>query len=143
MNDGVLDSSVVLALLIPDDGSDWADKLVRELLDVYVLDITPYEVYNALIRKFRLGELKEKELERARETADVLIYKTFQVKRFEEVKARAFQIARRVNLSVYDAAYLALAEKLKVYFYTLDGRLREKLSGTKYHRITMTPGESI
>ncbi len=143
MNDGVLDSTVVLALLIPDDESDWADKLVRELLDVYVLDITPYEVYNALLRKFRLGELSEKELDRAREMADSLIYRTFQVREFKEVKARAFQIARRVNISVYDAAYLALAERLKVYFYTLDHRLREKLSGTKYYKITMVPEESI
>ncbi len=143
MNDGVLDSTVVLALLTPDDGSDWADKLVRELLDVYVLDITPYEVYNALIKKFRLGELSESELDRAKEMADSLIYKTFQVREFKEIKARAFQIARRVNISVYDAAYLALAERLRVYFYTLDHKLREKLSGTKYYKITMVPEESV
>ena len=139
MTNGVLDSSVVLALLVPDLGSKWADRVVGELNDIYVMDITPYEVYNALWRKFKLGELDERKLEEAKEMADFLIYKTFQVRRFDEVKARAFKIALRVGISVYSAAYVALAERLRVYFYTLDERLKESLKGTKYYRITLTP----
>ncbi len=139
MTNGVLDSSLILALLVPDEGSRWADKIVRELSDVYVMDITPYEVYNALWRKFKLGELSERELERAREMADFLIYKTFQVRRFEEVRIRAFKIAVRAGISVYTASYVALAERLRTDFYTLDRKLKESLKGTKYYRITLTP----
>ena len=50
----VVDSSIVVALLVPEKYSIWAEDVIRRIERVYVLDLTPYEVYNALWKKYRV-----------------------------------------------------------------------------------------
>jgi predicted nucleic acid-binding protein len=52
---------------------------------------------------------------------------------FFEVKADALNKALELKLSVYDAAFLSLAEKLDARLLTLDQKLAKKLEQTKYH----------
>jgi predicted nucleic acid-binding protein len=122
----VLDCSVALAWVLPDEDNDAADLLADRLEreSVYVPSIWPLEVSNALLGAQRRGRITESELIRlAGEMA------ALPVEVAPDTGAAAFgdvlQLARKLGLTTYDAAYLELARRRSVALATLDIPLRQ------------------
>ena len=70
----VLDASTVVALVVPEEYSEWAEERVGRYGDLHVLDLTRYEAYNALWKKHvMLGEIGREALKEAVRVVDALL----------------------------------------------------------------------
>ena len=121
----VLDSSVALAMLLPDERSDAADRLAEAFLraSAHVPAVWPLEVRNALLVAHRMRRLTAREFEERLGVAGELPVEIDAGLR-PEALSRSVEIARRHGLSVYDASYLELAERASMPLATFDAKLR-------------------
>ena len=122
----VLDSSVALAMLLPDEESAAADALASRFSEggVPVPTIWPLEVRNALLAALRQRRITAVEFE---ERLEVLALLPVEVEPPADAAAlkRTVALARRHELSLYDASYIDLAKQRSLPLATLDSRLRK------------------
>jgi predicted nucleic acid-binding protein len=135
----VVDSSVIAALVTPEQYSNWASKKIAEYNDFHALDLNYYEVANAI--KYKTSDKFDakdtlKAFNQATEILDL-----YEVHNFSEVINNALAIAIELNITIYDAAFLSLAEKLNAKLLTLDQKLVKKLEGTKYYSFMEHPNK--
>ena len=135
----VVDSSVVAALVTPEQYSNWASKKLSEYDDFHALDLNYYEVANAIKYK-KSDRFDAKDVANAfMQAAEML--DLYAVHNFSEVIKNAVALAMELNISVYDAAFLSLAQKLDAQLLTLDEKLVKKLEGTKYYSFMESPNK--
>lgn len=133
----VVDSSVVVALVTLEKYSEWASEKVSEHDYFHVLDLSYYEVANA-IRSKTSEKFDGKDAVKAF-TEAVEVMNLYAIHSFSEIIADAVALSLRLSVSVYDAAFLALADKLDIKLLTLDKKLAEKIKGTKYYGLIECP----
>ena len=120
----VLDCSITLAWVFPDEGSEEAGRLLDSLADgrAYVPSLWPIEIASALLSAAR----------RDRMTADewpaILAHLTSLPIEIDPVSADrvwgpATDLASKFGLSVYDAMYLELALRTQLPLSSLDRKL--------------------
>ena len=121
----VLDSSVALAWVLPDETSSRADRFLAQTSRESVFWVPAlwwYEVANALTVARRRQRLTEADLVRAIE-----LYRALPVRTDAAPDAHApwrlQVIADEHGLSAYDAAYVELAQRRGLRFATFDRRL--------------------
>lgn len=121
----VVDASVTLAWCFSDELSDDADDVLGMLEhdEAIAPSIWPLEVGNGLRTAERRGRLDLADLPRI---CDLLLSLPVQV---EGVDLRAAlgevtELARSLELTAYDAAYIALAARRGIALATIDDRLR-------------------
>jgi predicted nucleic acid-binding protein len=119
----VVDTSVILAWCLDDESSDLADAVVDRLMveGGIVPAHWPLEVANALRSAERRGRLDEEALHDLRPRLHVLPVEVLPVELTTALGV--IETARRHDLSVYDAAYLDLADIRGVGLATVDARL--------------------
>jgi predicted nucleic acid-binding protein len=122
----VVDASIALAWLLPDEESDEAERVIilAKLSGPIAPALFPLEVANALrsnLRRKRIDEAYRDEalmqLTRAAVARDLESYDPV-------VLAETVRLSDRHDLSVYDAAYLELAIRHDAPLGTLDEDLR-------------------
>jgi predicted nucleic acid-binding protein len=120
----VLDSSVALKLVLPEQGSAEAirlrDEFVQGLHQLLAPDIFPIELGHAPARAERRGILHPPEgTQRLAELLAILpdLYRSL------PLLPRAFDLASAARIGVYDCRYLALAEHEQCEFLTADRKL--------------------
>jgi predicted nucleic acid-binding protein len=122
----VIDASVVLAWLMPDEQTPAAERIIGRLTlghQAQAPALLPFEVGNALLvaqRRRRITASVAAELEREFGALPIAIAPADQ-----DTAARAAKLAREHGLSVYDAAYLDLARQRRFALATLDAGLRK------------------
>jgi predicted nucleic acid-binding protein len=115
----VCDASAVVAALL-DSGSDgqWASQwMVRA--DLFAPTLLPYECANIIRRQELSGVISA---DQAAQAHVDLVDLAVDLWPYELLAARAWQL--RANLSIYDAAYVALAEIVAAPLITLDRRIQ-------------------
>jgi predicted nucleic acid-binding protein len=135
----VIDSSVITALVTPEQYSDWVSNKIAEYDDFHALDLNYYEVANAIkYKKSDKFDAKDtlKAFNQATEILDLSA-----VHSFSEVINNALAIANELNITAYDAAFLSLAQKLDTPLLTLDLKLVKKLEDTKYFNLMEYPNK--
>jgi predicted nucleic acid-binding protein len=135
----VVDSSVVAALVTPEEHSDWASKRLLEYDDFHALDLNYYEVANAIKYK-QSDRFSAKDAVKAFTQAAEMM-DLYAIHNFSEVINDAMVLAIELNITVYDAAFLSLAEKIDAQLLTLDQKLVKKLEGTKYYNFMEYPNK--
>ena len=120
----VVDSSVIVALVTPEQYSELASKSIQEHEYFHVLDLSFYEVANAIEHKIS-DALSAKDAAAAFEQAEKMM-KLYEVHNFSEVIVDALNNALDLKITVYDAAFLSLANKLDLRFLTLDTKLAKE-----------------
>lgn len=123
--DWVLDSSTALALALPDETSEQADRFFGRITSRSVLWVPAlwwYEVANALLGAQRRKRLTERDRMRLIE-----LYRMFPIQTDSILDSdsmyRFHTLAMEYELSAYDAAYLELAQRRGLGLATLDQRL--------------------
>ncbi len=126
MSDVVIDASVALAWCLPDEGSEYADRVLVALKGQTVLvpAVWALEVANAMLVAERRKRLKEPEILRFVALLEGLsILEDHQT--VGESVGNVLPLARDYGLSAYDAAYLELAIRTNAQLATL-GRALQK-----------------
>lgn len=123
----VLDASVIAALYVDEPLSEVAERALAaieaERAETHAPELLLYEVASALWKRTRRGELStELALERLQDLAAVEI----ELHPAYELAPQALSLALAHDVTVYDAAYLALAVRLGATVVTADTRLRER-----------------
>jgi predicted nucleic acid-binding protein len=92
------------------------------------LDLAFYEAADALWKRVRRGDMEPGRAEAA--LGEILEFlRSVEVRAYGEVAREAFRKAVDRGVTVYDAAYAALAEVLGGVLITLDGELAERFPG--------------
>ncbi len=136
--EGIVDSSVIVSLVVPEEFSDWSEDTVSRLKSIVTLELAYYEVANALRNKVMQKELSKTDASEALDEASELILNS-SVYNAPDVLSASLDIATELDVSVYDAAFLRLARKLRSKLITLDTKFAERLKGTQYYNLTVHP----
>jgi predicted nucleic acid-binding protein len=120
----VVDASVVLAWLLPDEGSALAERMLARLNSetAQAPALLHYEVGNALLQAGRRRRFPADALAEMRAAFFALPIALDGVD--QRVVERATELALRHSLSLYDACYLELALRRGLGLATLDDALR-------------------
>lgn len=117
----VIDASVAASWLLPDEGHEVAAAAYSLLLTDHALvpSLWWFEMRNLFIVNERRGRLSSEKTDRALALLAELPI------RFDRIadSASVLQLARRHRLTVYDAAYLELAQRENAPLATLDNAL--------------------
>ncbi|MGQ9543916.1 MAG: type II toxin-antitoxin system VapC family toxin [Candidatus Bathyarchaeia archaeon] len=138
--EAVIDASAIVALYTPEEASDWIRMKVEEYTQFHILDLTMYEVDNAIWRKgILLKELKPQEMELTLKNTQLFIDSLCISHPYSEIRSEAIRSATMYGLTIYDSAYISLALLVKTKFITIDIMLADKLSKTELKDILVTP----
>jgi predicted nucleic acid-binding protein len=137
VTDAIVDSSVIVALVTPEEYSEWASEITQNFEYFHILDLSFYEVANAIERKVS-NRFDAKDVTAAFKRAEKMM-NLFTVHKFSEVITDSLNKALEQKITVYDAAFLSLSEKLKIPFLTLDFKLTKILEDTKYDELIEFP----
>ena len=125
----VIDASVGMKLVLPEEGSEEVQRLFDGSLDdladsLLVPDLFFAECGNVLWKRVRRAEITA---HTARKSMDDLLALRMTSTPTEELAARAVDIALNHGVTVYDACYAALAEMKSVPLLTADRALVGRL----------------
>ena len=120
----VLDCSVTMAWVFPDEASEATGRLRDSLIDdrAFVPSLWPVEVGSVLLTAARRGRVGADEWPRICANLEALPIEIEPVST-PRVWGPALALAERHDLSVYDATYLELALRMKLPLATLDRAL--------------------
>ena len=122
----VVDASVALKWVLPEDHSESAARLLDEGRELWAPDLVWSELGNILWKKWRRDEIPE---ERVPAFLQVLQSFPLQIHPSEELIDAAWEIARDFRRSFYDSLYLALAVSRGCPLVTADRRLYNAVGG--------------
>lgn len=120
----VLDCSLAMAWVFPDESSATADALRDSLVNDIALVPTlwPIEVANVLLMATRRGRISADDWPRIQADLDTLPIQV-DPETPDWVLKKALPLAHQHGLSVYDAVYLELALRMELPVATLDKKL--------------------
>ena len=121
----VLDASITLAWCFVDESSEMADRVLAQLEgeEAIAPAIWPLEVANGLRTAERRGRLDLADLVQVRELLTALPVEVEGVP-LDAALGEVSELARQLDLTAYDASYLALAARRGLPLATADDRLR-------------------
>ena len=131
----VVDASMALKWLVPEEDSDAADRLLTQNHEIHAPRLMVSEVANALWRRATLQGLIDIQEAEARlgslSSMAMIIWNSDEV-----VGVDALRIAAALNHPAYDCVYLALAHQIGATLVTADERFINLIVSTE-HRDTI------
>ena len=120
----VLDCSVAMAWVFPDEASEATDRLRESLIEgrAFAPALWPVEVGNVLLAATRRGRVAEDDWPRIRTDLDALPIEIDPVST-SRTWGSVLDLAQEHRLSGYDAVYLELAVRMRLPLATLDQSL--------------------
>jgi len=118
--DVVLDASVAAKFYFNEDGSERARSLLTSGIFVAAPELLHLEMASVAIKKIRMGLSTREHAQDVLTSIGDLLDSTTPI---AALRLRAFQFARDYGFTVYDGAYLALAEDLGAPVLTADNPL--------------------
>ena len=133
----VLDSSVAMAWVLPDEANSTLDPLFDRLThDVAVVPpVWPLEIANVLLVAVKRGRLTAKDVRQLVTELRALPLEIDSTST-ERALSETLALAQKYHLTSYDASYLELAKRREIPLATLDVKLRQACLSAK---ITFLP----
>jgi predicted nucleic acid-binding protein len=125
----IVDASTLICAFFPDESQAQAQKLVREhiagRLRLKAPTLLPYELGNAIWQAERRGRVNRSQADEILDAfAGLDIEIISQARSLQDcIDSGLLKVARQFNCSVYDAAYLTLAEACNEPLITADEKL--------------------
>ena len=121
----VVDASIAVAWCLKDESSAYADKVLELVIEDGAAAPAhwPLEVANAIVSAERRGRIEEEEIAQVSSLLDRLEIEIVPIE-LTTAMWSDLELARKHNLSAYDAAYLGLARFRGIDVATLDSSLR-------------------
>ncbi|MFA6134337.1 MAG: type II toxin-antitoxin system VapC family toxin [Phycisphaerae bacterium] len=127
MKRAVIDASVVVKLFFEEEHSDAAEKCVRQAKELLAPDLIWAEITNVIWKRQRRGDISKED---AAEMAGQVLAMPVREHPTAALVVEALDLAMRLDRSVYDGLYLALAVKTGSVMLTADKRLVNALADT-------------
>ncbi len=125
----VIDASVAVKWLLPEEDSEQAIALLEAGYDLYAPDLLTSEIGNVLWKKSRRDGLSAATVRRLlSEFLDIRLRQSDS----RQLAADALEIAHRHDRSFYDSLYLALAYTIDGTLVTTDARFVNALADTPH-----------
>jgi predicted nucleic acid-binding protein len=124
----VVDASVAVKWLVPEEGTEDAERVLASDASLHVPDLVFAEAASALwkrVNRKQLTEAKADMVLRALNAMPLNVHGT------RGLAPAALAVSCAIPVTPYDAIYLALAEALDCHMVTADRRLLRALSGTR------------
>ena len=133
----VLDSSVALAWVLPDATNPTLDHLCDRLINDVTLvpPVWPLEIGNVLLTAIKRGRLTAKDMSHLVTELRALPLE-IDAASTERALEETLALAKKYDLTSYDASYLELAQRRNLPLATLDTKLRKACVSAK---ITLLP----
>lgn len=126
----VVDTSVALKWFSKEKDSEKADKLLKTLeskqIEIYLPELAKYELGNALFKGKRLSYVQARAI---LETLYMLPL-NFVAEDFKLAKT-SYRLAEKLNITYYDACFLALAKIRKIPLITANPKHQRTVRGVK------------
>lgn len=121
----VIDSSIALSWLLPDERGTPSDALIDRLVDSGAVAPSLWwlEVSNALLSARRRGRVGDRDVDRALALLGALPI-VADVEPPTQLVGKIAALARKHGLTTYDASYLDLAQRRGWPLATIDAKLR-------------------
>lgn len=125
----VVDASIIAKWILPgepyqENTAKLKEDFVAGQVELCAPTLVVHEVANALWRAIKLGRISEND---AKEALEVLEDMKIELHESSWTKAcQELSVACKLDLTVYDAAYLLLSEKARASLVTADEKLYEK-----------------
>ncbi len=124
----VLDCSIAMAWCFEDEKTEVTEKIFDQFradkLMALVPAIWPFEVANVLLiaqKRQRISAVKTSEFQEALNMLSIVIDESS----IQRSSGSTLELAKAMNLTIYDAAYLELAIRMGLPLATLDNDLRK------------------
>ena len=117
MPDRVVDASVIAAIAFEESRADEAVELIRDAR-LFAPDIFPYELTSVALKKARIVPSRRFDIEMRLRAA-----LSMRVGLIPATPAELLKLALETNLTVYDAAYLQAARRIRCPLVTFDAKL--------------------
>ncbi|OIN89353.1 hypothetical protein COW80_03365 [Candidatus Beckwithbacteria bacterium CG22_combo_CG10-13_8_21_14_all_01_47_9] len=116
----VIDASLVLAWLMPDERGEAVNRIFEAKKQFYSPKLLLYELINGLKMAVIRNRISWQEAGQA-----IVLFRRLGLRLVdqESQEEKILNLAKKLNLTVYDAAYAALAKKLKLKLLSLDKKL--------------------
>ena len=124
MSEIVIDASVMVSILFADEESKYSRSVLECMMqgsEVIVPEIFHAEVLNVILVSERRGRINSDDIHQMLKFLSDLEVVTMSYTN----KIEILRLARKYNLTSYDAIYLGLAINKKIHIATLDKRLME------------------
>lgn len=126
MERAVVDASVIVKFFVKEEYTEKAlelrDRYVAGNIELLAPSLLPYEVLNAIMH----NHAEKFDAEKLETIVNSLYEYDFGLVEMDKNTAsKAVEISRTHDVTVYDAAYLALASSIESTLYTADGKLQE------------------
>ncbi len=131
----VLDTGIISALFFKEEISEEAEKIVETYEDLITVDLAIPELTNVAWKRVQFFKEPKETIEVNLRKGIEFIVRACNVISSFEMYEKAFEIAIRMEITVYDALFLAAAEKEGADFITSDGKLVEKLKGLDFVKL--------
>jgi len=131
----VLDTSIIIKWYQPgekanEDALKLKEKHALGDETIHVPTLLFWELTNALAFKKEITQKDIKEI-----LGNLFMLGLVVDEFYQEEFAQAFFLARKFGISVYDATYIALAQKLGCQFITADRKLQRKVKPLKFVKL--------
>jgi len=121
-HEAVLDASILIQTLIREKYTDTTLRLLGMLNTVYVPSLILYEIGNALVMMVRKNIITKEDAARKFKSASSI--PTLRI--MDPALSEAIDIAIELEITLYDASYLALAHQAGAPLVTADKELCER-----------------
>ncbi|QEE16157.1 type II toxin-antitoxin system VapC family toxin [Promethearchaeum syntrophicum] len=122
----IIDASVIVKWFIDENDSDKAEiikeQFINEKINIIIPALLNFEVLSAL-KYSKLFNLEE--LNSVGESIENYGFNIIMIR--DEIREKMIEFAINHDISIYDASYLALAEKFKTQLITADEKIIKKL----------------
>ena len=117
MPDRVVDASVIAAMAFEEPRAEEAEGLLRDAT-LFAPEIFPYELVSVALKKTKVVPSQSFDIAmRLREALSI------RIKLVSMAPLELLELARETNLTIYDAAYLQAALRLRCPLVTFDAKL--------------------
>lgn len=132
----VVDTSALAALFFPEPLSGYVEKAVEQCGECHAVEYAPYEFANVVRKRVARRELRLDEAEEVLTKAFELL-STFTI--HGGLAREAFQEAVKLDITVYDAALVAVARKVRGKILTTDMKLANSLRARGLGHLVAAP----
>ena len=129
MTQFVVDACVAIKWLIPETQSEDAAKLLNANHTLFAPDLLLAETGNVLWKKIRAGQISQAE---GLQALELIQNSPLQFFKTPLLLQDAFDLATRLDRSIYDCFYLALAIRQECQMVTADEKFLNALHNTSY-----------